>query len=177
MTIGEALKEEQDKLGLTEEKMVQGIMSKSAYSRVIHNERNISSKALVKILFKNGIDIITFFSKTEDTYLSESSKLEKKLSCAIGEAVNNHEVDKVKLYYRIIVNSDVSSYLKKRAKLAYYFLDNKMKYIDDDFKKSIIADLNDNDNWVLNVNVLRLFSSALIVLPHRNVEAEISFFF
>lgn len=55
MTIDEALKEEQDKLGLTEEKMVQGIMSKSAYSRVIHNERNISSKALVKILFKNGI--------------------------------------------------------------------------------------------------------------------------
>lgn len=30
MTIDEALKEEQDKLGLTEEKMVQGIMSKSA---------------------------------------------------------------------------------------------------------------------------------------------------
>lgn len=35
MTIGEALREEQDRLGITEAAMVEGIMSKSAYSRVI----------------------------------------------------------------------------------------------------------------------------------------------
>lgn len=177
MTIGEALKEEQNRLGLTEEEMVQGIISKSAYSRVINNKRNISSESLVKILFQNNIDIDDFFSRIENAYLSKTGKLEKKLSLEMAEAVNNHNVKNAQICYKKIIESNVSSILKKRATLAYAFLNNKLDQIDDDFKRSIIVDLNKNENWIFNVNALRLFSSAIIVLPRENVEAEINFLF
>lgn len=177
MTIGEALKEEQDRLGLTEEEMVQGIMSKSAYSRVINNKRNIGSDILVKLLFTNNIDVANFFKKIEDTYSPDKVKLEKKLSSEMAEAVNNHELEKINKCYEKIEKSNINLYLKKRAKLVVAFFNNNLDQLSIDFKKSILDDLNKNENWIFNIDVLRLFSSSLIILPPKNIEAEIEFFF
>lgn len=177
MTIGEALKEEQDRLGLTEEEMVQGIMSKSAYSRVINNKRNIGSDILVKLLFTNNIDVANFFKKIEDTYSPDKVKLEKKLSSEMAEAVNNHELEKINKCYEKIEKSNINLYLKKRAKLVVAFFNNNLDQLSIDFKKSILDDLNKNENWIFNIDVLGLFSSSLIILPPKNIEAEIEFFF
>lgn len=117
MTIGQALKEEQNRLGITGEEMVKGIISKSAYSRVINNKRNISSEALIKILFRNDIDIDNFFSKLEDTYSPDSKRLEKKLSLEMAEAVNNHKKEEMMKCYKKFLNADISIFIKKRAKL------------------------------------------------------------
>lgn len=65
MTIGDALRQEQDRLGLTEEEMVKGVMSESMYSRVINGQRNITCDLLIKLLLKHKIDINDFFRKLQ----------------------------------------------------------------------------------------------------------------
>ena len=175
MTIGEALKEEQDRLGITEAAMVEGIMSKSAYSRVIHNQRNISSDLLISILFKNRIDIVEFFKKVKITYSPNNIQLEDELSKRIAIAVNNHKVKDVITCYELIKNADVSDYLKKRAKIAVAVLKNNLGMLDTQFKDSILNDLNQTASWVFNVETLKLFSSAIIVLPKDRVELAMSF--
>lgn len=177
MTIGQALKEAQRALGITEQEMSGDIISKSAYSRVVNGKRNIGSDLLVKLLLKNGIDINNFFSKIEDTYSPESVKLEKSLSYKMAQAVNNHKKEQVKKYYIEISKARVSDYLKKRAKIAYYIFNNKVDALDNNFKRSVLEDLNKNENWILNSKALRLFSSAISVIPAKYVELEISFFF
>lgn len=177
MIIGQALKEEQNRLGLTEEEMAQGVLSKSAYSRVINNKRNISSDLLIRLLFKNNIDIENFFSEIEDTYLPESIKLENKLSYEMAEAVNNHKKEKVRACYQKIMKANVNIFLKKRAKIALAFFENNLEKLDWNFKKSILNDLSSYENWVFNAQAIRLFGSAISILPSENVESEMSFFF
>ncbi len=75
MKIGEALKEERLKLGLSIRKMAEGIIDPTFYSRVEQENRNIGSEALVKILFAHEINIDEFFNKIKDTYApSETNK-------------------------------------------------------------------------------------------------------
>ncbi len=92
-------------------------------------------------------------------------------------AVNNHEKEKVRSSYEKIANAEVDGFLKKRASLAVAYFDDDLEKLDSSFKRTILNDLNQNDNWIFNVNALRLFSSAMIILPPDNVEAEIAFFF
>ena len=51
MTIGEALKKERIRMGLTQDEMADGIIKKSHYSKVERNIEGISADSLFKILF------------------------------------------------------------------------------------------------------------------------------
>ncbi|MFR1978817.1 MAG: helix-turn-helix domain-containing protein, partial [Lactobacillus acidophilus] len=56
MTIGEALKNERIRRGLSIRKMAGNIIDPSSYSKVEKNMRNIGSEALVRLLFAHDID-------------------------------------------------------------------------------------------------------------------------
>lgn len=53
MTIGEALYEERQKLGLTQENMVKGIINKGHYSKIERGLENISIDTLSLIVKSN----------------------------------------------------------------------------------------------------------------------------
>ena len=57
MTIGEALKNERIRRGLSIRKMAGNIIDPSSYSKVEKNMRNIGSEALVRLLFAHDIDM------------------------------------------------------------------------------------------------------------------------
>ena len=50
MKIGQALKEERQKLGLTQEQMIKGIISKGHYSKIERGLENISIDTLFRII-------------------------------------------------------------------------------------------------------------------------------
>ncbi|WP_223876298.1 helix-turn-helix domain-containing protein, partial [Lactobacillus crispatus] len=52
-----SIKKVQNQLGLTATAMAAGIISKGTYSKVVNGKQSLSSDSLVKILFKNNIDI------------------------------------------------------------------------------------------------------------------------
>ena len=92
MKIGEALKEERLKLGLSIRKMAEGIIDPTFYSRVEQENRNIGSEALVKILFAHEINIDEFFNKIKDTYASSEATKKAYLEEKIRIAFNSHDI-------------------------------------------------------------------------------------
>ncbi|WP_278960366.1 helix-turn-helix domain-containing protein [Lactobacillus apis] len=177
MTIGEALKEEQIKLGLTGKEMAAGVVTNGTYSRVIHGTRRISSDLLIEILLMHDIDLPNFFDKVRDTYLPNSNRLEEKLSSQFSLAVNNHDVATAIKVFKQIKEAKVNNHFKKRAQIAIAFLTKDMDDIDDKFRESIIYDLTKNENWIFNVKALLLFATAIVILPADFVEDKMTLFF
>lgn len=93
------------------------------------------------------------------------------------QALNNHDINGAEECFKKIVGSNVNNYLKKRARIAIAFLKNDIKKLDESFINSIIEDLNKSDNWVFNIKLLKLFSTAMIILPSDYVEVEINILF
>ncbi len=60
MEIGEALRMERLKLGLTQQQMCDGIISRPFYAKVEKGKNGINAESLFKILFKHQIEINDF---------------------------------------------------------------------------------------------------------------------
>lgn len=61
MTIGELLKEERIKKGLTQKQFADGIVSTSYYSKVEKDGHRITAEDLIAVLEHNGIPLWSFF--------------------------------------------------------------------------------------------------------------------
>ena len=96
MTIGEALKEEQKRLGLTSEAMAAGVITKGTYSKVVNGKLRLSSDLLAEILFKHDIDINDFFEMIKSTYMPKEKLEEEMLTREFKLALDNHEIQKAK---------------------------------------------------------------------------------
>lgn len=177
MTIGEALKEEQKVLGLTSEEMAAGVISKSTYSKVVNGKSRLSSEYLFKILIAHNIDVNEFFEKIKNTYIPKNKLRENELSAEMGIAFNNHDISKAKSCLKKIQQLSTNKYLEWRGQIAVAVLTDQLSNLDNDFKDKIIKEFNEQDNWMKNLEVLRLFNSAMIILPPEEVEIEIKLFF
>ncbi|WP_251716401.1 helix-turn-helix domain-containing protein [Lactobacillus agrestimuris] len=60
MKIGEALKKQRNRLGLTQDEMIQGIITKGHYSKIERGLEGISADSLFEILFAHNIDVDAF---------------------------------------------------------------------------------------------------------------------
>lgn len=177
MTIGEALKKVQNQLGLTATAMAAGIISKGTYSKVVNGKQSLSSDSLVKILFKNNIDINDFFEMLKSTYMSESRQYEEKLFNGMQQALNNHNTKMAQEYLAQIKTKTSNKYLQQRAEITVAFLTNNIDKLNDEFKKSVIDKLNSHPNWIKDIDALRLFNTSLLILPNDKVEVEMRLFF
>lgn len=177
MTIGEALKFIQHNRGLTGEEMAKGLIGKGTYSKVIHGKQNIGSSLLIKILLANRIDIDYFISLIRDDYSSKENLEETLLSRKIGIAFNNRKVSDAEKCLKKIKKLGTNCFLEQQATIAVYYLNNQVDSISKEFKDTIIEEFNKNDNWILNLDMLRLFGSAMTILPSKEIELEIKLFF
>ena len=177
MTIGDALKEVQVELGLTAEEMTAGVISKGTYSKVINNKTRLSSDLLLKILFSHGIDIEVFFNKTKDTYAPKNIIIEEKLSQEFGAAFNNHDLVSATDCLKKIQKQNNNPYLLQRAQIGVAFLSNTIEQLDKNLAQLIVNELNTHENWVSNLQALKLFSNSMLVLSDEKVEVLMKIFF
>ena len=71
MQIGEALRTERIKLGLTQNEMCSDIVSRSFYAKVEAGKNEIAADRLFRILFLHNIDISEFNDLIQKTYNSD----------------------------------------------------------------------------------------------------------
>lgn len=177
MTIGEALKFIQHNRMLTEEEMSKGIIGKGTYSKVIHGKQNLSSCLLIKILLENDIDIDYFISLIKKDYSSKESLKENMLSQRMAVAFNNHKINDAEECLREIKKLGTNPLFEQRAIIAVHYLKDQLDSLSLEFKKTIIEEFGKTDNWILNLDMLRLFGSAMMILPPKEIELEMQLFF
>lgn len=85
-------------------------------------------------------------------------------------------------YFLSLIKKDYSSEtileevrLSQRMGLALN--NHKIEDLSPEFKNLIIKEFNKNDNWILNLDMLRLFGTAMMILPQNEVELEMQLFF
>lgn len=177
MTIGEALKEEQKRLGLTSEAMAAGVISKGTYSKVVNNKQRLSSDLLVKILFKHEIDIDDFFEMLKSTYMPKEKIEEQIIAQRFKLALDNHDVQQAKLSAYQLNKVSNNEYLLWQFKIALAYLQHTENKLTDKFKTDIINEINQNDNWTENIDALRLLTNSMQILSVERVNAEMRVFF
>lgn len=177
MTIGEALREQQIFLGLSNKQMAAGIVSEATYSKVINNRQNISSDLLIKLLLFHDINLSDFFERIESEYQTQHKVQEKKILKKLTIAVNNNSLDEANTYFKKLIKISKNRYLLMRVNVAIAYLNKDLNEISSEFKRAVVDTINSNSNWVMNIEALRLFSTAMVILPEKIVEEQMKLFF
>lgn len=161
MTIGEALKNERIKRGLSIRKMVGNIIDPSSYSKVEKNERNIGSEALVRILFAHDIDINEFFANLKSDYACKNLINRIKLENNMRIAFNNRNLTEMQTIQQEIMKLKNEEILKLRSIVAIAYLTNDINHLDNRIKERIFKQLDRNDDFSNNIEAIRLFANAM----------------
>ena len=141
MTIGEALKNERIRRGLSIRKMAGNIIDPSSYSKVEKNMRNIGSEALVRLLFAHDIDINEFFTNLEPNYACKNFINKIRLEKNMRIAFNNRDLAEMQAIHQKIMNN--------------------VNNLDNQIKERIFKQLDKNDNLSNNIEAIRLFANAM----------------
>lgn len=170
VTIGEALKEEREKLGMSKYQFSKGIIDRKFYGEVENKGRNIGSEALVKLLFEHDINIEEFFKKIEDNYISDSNELERKLNFKIDTAVRAHDILTIKECANRIYKIEGESITWLRLKILTAYLEGNLDKIDINTLKKVDRELDKHENLSSDIEAIRLFSNAMVVMDIRRVD-------
>lgn len=93
MKIGEALRKERIKLGLTQDQMCAGILSRPFYARIESGKNRINAESLFKILLEHQVDLVEFCDLIQDDYTSEERKVEKQFEFKMNLAVSAKDTE------------------------------------------------------------------------------------
>ena len=105
MKIGQALRTERLRLGLSQQEMCDGIISRPHYAKVEKGMYMINSENLFQILLKNKIDIMEFCELIQNTYNSQENKIDNQLQIEIDYAVNTKNVNEIEEYPEEIIST------------------------------------------------------------------------
>ncbi len=161
MTIGEALKQERLKRGLSIREMASDIISPSSYSRVERNQRDVGSSTLIKLLFAHDIDLESFFSNIKSNYASEEIILRDKLNAKMKVAFDNRNAKEVNDCLVQIMKLPGEKIFKLRAIVATAYLEDEMAVVGPEIRKEIFKTLDHEANLVNNIEATRLFSNSM----------------
>lgn len=170
MTIGEALKEERRKLGLTQTQMAEGIMKKSHYSKIENDQQSITANNLFKILFLHNIDIEMFMQNISTNYLSDQQKTINELEIEMKEAFNANNGKKIEKILKELLKIAPNSALTYRTIIAYKRYRNPNFKIDNDLKSRIINLFTESDNWTTNVDAIRLLANTMMIFYKEQLD-------
>ena len=118
MKIGQALKEERQKLGLTQEQMIKGIINKGHYSKIERGLESTSIDTLFRIILKHHIDISDFFNKVKYDYYTSEDKKAEELKQKMLHAFNNNQREKIGIYLNEILDLKEHQLFKYRTIIA-----------------------------------------------------------
>lgn len=169
MTIGEALKNERRKRGLSIRKMAGDIIDPSSYSKVEKNERNIGSDALVRLIFAHEINITDFFANLEDNYIDTDITYKKKLEKSMRIAFNNRNLPEIKKIHHQIMNLKGNDILKLRSIIATAYLENNINHINKQVIDKVFQQLDKSNSLSNNIQAIRLFANAMPIFTDKQL--------
>lgn len=169
MTIGEALKEERNKLGMSKYQFSKGIIDRKFYGEVEDKGKNIGSEALAKLLFKHGIDISAFFSKLESDYAPNSFETRKSINKKIDQAVKHNDLETIKECSDRILKMEGKSVLWLRSKVIIAHIEGNIDKLPEEIINSIYSELDKHENISTDFEAIRLFSNAMLAMDIERV--------
>ena len=152
MKIGEALRKERIKLGLTQDQMCAGILSRPFYARIESGKNRINAESLFKILLEHQVDLVEFCDLIQDDYTSEERKVEKQFEFKMNLAVSANEV------------------LKLRALITSAYFKGETDKIDVEIRTKIKAEFDGGNNWLERPDLLRLLANTMPMWPQDELD-------
>lgn len=163
MKIGEALRFERLNLGLSQQEMCSGIISRPHYAKVEKGDYIINSKNLFQILFKNQIDIIEFYELIQNTYNSNENKIDNRLQNEMNNAVNAHNMKKLERYCEEIMAKSHNEILRLRAIVTVAYFKGELDKLSINVKKKLKEEFDEGKHWTKRPELLRLFANTMPV--------------
>lgn len=161
MKIGEALRKERLKLGLTQEQMCEGILSRPFYAKVESGKNRINAESLFQILLNHQVDLTEFGDLIQDDYMPEEQKVEKRVEAKMNQVVSAKDVKAIEKYCQQIIDSSNNEILKLRALITLKYFMSETDKIDTDIKLKIKAEFDEGRNWVERPELLRLLANTM----------------
>ncbi|EEJ71604.1 helix-turn-helix domain-containing protein [Lactobacillus ultunensis] len=142
MTIGEALKEERHKLGLTQKEMVKDLLSISEYSKIENNIHNIDANTLFSLLELHNIEIKNFYKKIQSEYLISENKLNLEfITKELEKCFYKNDLSSVKkIKTMLTLEPNVPIELKLKSILILSVLKHDQKAVNDKTKKQFLEE-------------------------------------
>lgn len=165
MKIGEALKEERIKLGMSKYQFSKGIVDRKFYGKVENEDGNLSSKKLLLLLQKNNIDFGNFFKKLQSKEKLTVESLDKRMR----EAFNKRDLKECQKICQRILKLKDEKVLKLRAIVATYYLEDKLHCLTSSFREEIVGEIYRSKNITQNTSIIQLFSNVMPILSEEQL--------
>lgn len=172
MTIGQALKKERKKLGLSQMQMAAGIISRAQYGKVENDIHDISAKKLIELLNRHNIDVNNFFAG-----LSDSSTKEIRQSSFIHdlkEAFFSQDTLKLDQLLNASEKLHLSQDLQYQVILPKAMLAQNMENIPTEVKHYLQSRLFEKENWTEDAMLLSFFGNAMMILSPDYLDLHIA---
>lgn len=170
MKIGEALRKERLKLGLTQEQMCEGILSRPFYAKVESDKNRINAESLFQILLDHQIDLVEFCDLIQDDYTSEERKVEKQFETKMNKVVSAKDTEALDKYCQQIMNSSKNEILKLWALITSAYFRSETDKIDAEIKLRIKAEFDEGNNWLERPDLLRLLANTMPMWPQDELD-------
>lgn len=170
MKIGEALRKERLKLGLTQEQMCEGILSRPFYAKVESDKNRINAESLFKILLEHQVDLVEFCDLIQDDYTLEERKVEKQFEFKMNLAVSAKDTEALDKYCQQIMNSSNNEVLKLRALITLADFKGETDKIDVEIRTKIKAEFDGGNNWLERPDLLRLLANTMPMWPQDELD-------
>ena len=170
MKIGEALRKERLKLGLTQEQMCEGILSRPFYAKVESDKNRINAESLFQILLEHQVDLVEFCDLIQDNYTSEERKVEKQFEFKMNLAVSAKDTEALDKYCQQIMNSSNNEILKLRALITSSYFKGETDKIDVEIRTKIKAEFDGGNNWLERPDLLRLLANTMPMWPQDELD-------
>lgn len=164
--VGEALKQERVKLGLTQKAFIQDTLSISQYSRIESGIQDIKISDLIHILTINNIDIKDFFLSISINSSSYSQNIidNEKVMLQLMQGFYNHDSQSLKELKKNITYYDPKNCLLNLIELVIAVLEKRTELLPENVFQFFSDELNKSDNWISDKNFLNLLGNTMTII-------------
>ncbi|EFK32846.1 helix-turn-helix domain-containing protein [Lactobacillus delbrueckii] len=163
MKIGEALRKKRLELGLTQQEMCEGILSRPFYAKVESGKNRINAESLFKILFARQIDLVEFGKLVQGTYDSAENKDEKRYQSQMNVAVSTKDLKLMKKYCQDIIESSNDEILQLRALVALAYFKGELGGLSKEIRVKIKEKFDEGRNWTKRPELLGLLANTMLL--------------
>lgn len=172
MTIGQALKKERKKLGLSQMQMAAGIISRAQYGKIENDIHDISAKKLIELLNWHKIDVNNFFAEISESSTKEANKF--SFTHDLKKAFFIQDTSKLDQLLNASEKLHLSKDLRYQVILLKAMLAQNMKNIPTEVKHYLQARLFEKENWTDDVMLLSFFGNAMMILSPDYLDLHVA---
>ena len=150
-------------LGLTQQEMCEGILSRPFYAKVESGKNRINAESLFKILFARQIDLVEFGKLVQGTYDSAENKAEKRYQSQMNVAVSTKDLKLMEKYCQDIIESSNDEILQLRALVALAYFKGELGGLSKEIRVKIKEKFDEGRNWTKRPELLGLLANTMLL--------------